>query len=45
MKIALNASAELLHSEQRKGPIGNVPLTFLRAYTLFRDRADVDGPY
>jgi replicative DNA helicase len=41
----LEGIAELIISKQRNGPIGNVPLAFLKAYTLFRDRADVDEPY
>lgn len=41
----LDGIAELIISKQRNGPIGTVPLAFLKAYTLFKDRADVDEPY
>jgi replicative DNA helicase len=41
----LEGIAELIISKQRNGPIGTVPLAFLKAYTLFKDRADVDEPY
>ena len=41
----LEGIAELIIAKQRNGPIGNVPLAFLKPFTLFRDRADVDEPY
>lgn len=41
----LDGIAELIISKQRNGPIGTVPLAFLKAYTLFKDRAAVDEPY
>ena len=41
----LEGIAELIISKQRNGPIGTVPLAFLKAYTLFKDRADAEEPY
>ena len=38
----LEGKAELLIAKQRNGPIGNVPLAFLKSFTLFRDRAEVE---
>jgi replicative DNA helicase len=32
--------AELIIAKQRNGPIGDVPLTFLKEYTRFEDRAE-----
>ena len=32
---------ELIIAKQRNGPIGDVPLTFLKEYTRFEDRAEV----
>ena len=31
--------AELVIAKQRNGPVGNVPLTFLKQITRFEDRA------
>lgn len=41
----LEGVAELIISKQRNGPIGNVPLVFLKPYTLFKDRADGPDSY
>ncbi len=37
----LEGVAELIVAKQRNGPIGQVPLAFLKSFTLFRDRAEV----
>jgi len=37
--------AELIIAKQRNGPIGTVPLVFLKPFTLFKDRADVPDDY
>ena len=36
--------AELIIAKQRNGPVGDVPLTFLKEYTRFEDRARVTDP-
>lgn len=33
--------AELIIAKQRNGPVGDIPLTFLKEFTRFEDRADV----
>lgn len=38
----LEGVAELIIAKQRNGPIGTVPLAFLKPYTLFKDRAETD---
>lgn len=37
----LEGQAELIIAKQRNGPIGMVPLAFLKPFTLFKDRAEV----
>ena len=41
----LEGLAELIIAKQRNGPIGSVPLAFLKPYTLFRDRADNEDTF
>ena len=41
---ALQGVAELIIAKQRNGPIGIVPLAFLKQYTAFKDREDRDDP-
>ena len=41
----LEGLAELIIAKQRNGPTGSVPLAFLKPYTLFKDRADVEGAF
>ncbi len=36
--------AELIIAKQRNGPVGEVPLTFLKEFTRFEDRARGGGP-
>jgi len=36
--------AELIIAKQRNGPIGSVPLAFLKQFTAFKDREDRDDP-
>ena len=36
--------AELIIAKQRNGPVGDVPLTFLKEFTRFEDRADGPEP-
>ncbi|MGD8327824.1 MAG: replicative DNA helicase [Acidobacteriota bacterium] len=36
--------AELIIAKQRNGPIGTVPLAFLKQFTAFKDREDRDDP-
>lgn len=36
--------AELIIAKQRNGPIGTVPLAFLKQFTAFKDRDDRDDP-
>jgi len=38
----LEGVAELIIAKQRNGPIGQVPLVFLKPFTLFRDRSEVE---
>ena len=38
----LEGAAQLIIAKQRNGPTGDVPLAFLKPYTLFKDRADID---
>ena len=38
----LEGKAELIVAKQRNGPVGTVPLVFLKPFTLFRDRAEVE---
>ncbi len=40
-KKEVAGEAELIIAKQRNGPIGDVPLTFLKEYTRFEDRAEV----
>ncbi len=35
--------AELIIAKQRNGPTGDIPLTFLKEYTRFEDRAEIRG--
>ncbi len=41
---ALQGIAELIIAKQRNGPIGVVPLAFLKQFTAFKDREDRDDP-
>lgn len=41
-KEELRGKATLIIAKQRNGPVGDVPLTFLKEFTRFEDRAD--GP-
>jgi len=41
---AVKGTAELIIAKQRNGPIGTVPLAFLKQYTVFKDRDDRDDP-
>ena len=41
---ATQGLAELIIAKQRNGPIGNVPLAFLKQFTAFKDREDRDDP-
>jgi len=41
---AVQGTAELIIAKQRNGPIGTVPLAFLKQYTAFKDRDDRDDP-
>jgi replicative DNA helicase len=34
--------AELIIAKQRNGPVGRVPLVFLKQFTAFKDREDRD---
>jgi replicative DNA helicase len=36
--------AELIIAKQRNGPIGTVPLAFLKQFTSFKDREDREDP-
>jgi len=36
--------ATLIIAKQRNGPVGDVPLTFLKEFTRFEDRAKVESP-
>jgi len=36
--------AELIVAKQRNGPIGTVPLAFLKQFTAFKDRDDREDP-
>src|SRR5437868_12186858 len=38
-KEATRGEAELIIAKQRNGPVGDVPLTFLKEFTRFEDRA------
>lgn len=40
----LEGKAELIIAKQRNGPVGDVPLTFLKQFTRFEDRAHVPEP-
>ncbi len=40
-KSEVAGQGELIIAKQRNGPIGEVPLTFLKEYTRFEDRAEV----
>lgn len=40
----LEGKAELIIAKQRNGPVGDVPLTFLKEFTRFEDRAHVPEP-
>jgi len=42
-KEAAQGKATLIVAKQRNGPVGDVPLTFLKEYTRFEDRA-MDAP-
>ncbi len=35
--------ATLIIAKQRNGPVGDVPLTFLKEFTRFEDRAEAPG--
>jgi len=41
---AVQGLAELIIAKQRNGPIGTVPLAFLKQFTAFKDREDRDDP-
>jgi len=38
-KEAAEGKATLIIAKQRNGPVGDVPLTFLKEFTRFEDRA------
>jgi replicative DNA helicase len=40
-KKEVAGEAELIIAKQRNGPTGDVPLTFLKEFTRFEDRAEV----
>ena len=42
-KQEAEGEATLIIAKQRNGPTGEVPLTFLKEYTRFVDRAKVDA--
>ncbi len=39
-KQEISGEAELIIAKQRNGPIGDIPLSFLKEFTRFEDRAD-----
>jgi replicative DNA helicase len=39
----MKGKATLIIAKQRNGPVGDVPLTFLKEFTRFENRAEVDG--
>jgi replicative DNA helicase len=39
----VEGEAVLIIAKQRNGPIGDVPLTFLKQFTRFEDRAEARG--
>ncbi len=39
----MRGKATLIIAKQRNGPVGDVPLTFLKEFTRFENRADADG--
>ena len=43
-KEAAKGKATLIIAKQRNGPVGDVPLTFLKEFTRFEDRADEPEP-
>ena len=43
-KEELAGKATLIIAKQRNGPIGDVPLTFLKEFTRFEDRAEHAEP-
>jgi replicative DNA helicase len=42
-KEEATGKATLIIAKQRNGPVGDVPLTFLKEFTRFETRAEVDG--
>ena len=42
-KEAATGKATLIIAKQRNGPVGDVPLTFLKEFTRFETRAETDG--
>jgi replicative DNA helicase len=42
-KKEVAGKATLIIAKQRNGPVGDVPLTFLKEYTRFENRAEDDG--
>ena len=40
----MKGKATLIIAKQRNGPVGDVPLTFLKEFTRFEDRADAPEP-
>jgi len=43
-KEEAKGKATLIIAKQRNGPVGDIPLTFLKEYTRFEDRAESDEP-
>jgi replicative DNA helicase len=43
-KVAMAGEAELIIAKQRNGPVGEVPLTFLKEFTRFETRAKKEIP-